>query len=210
MCGALDRVPLHDGLTDRLFGAPGRWRLQGCSDCGAAYLDPRPTRTSIASAYESYYTHEYAPAEEAPGVRRRLRNGYLNARYGYGLEPAASLGRFLVPLLPGRRAAADRHVRRLRRPHAGARVLDVGCGKGEFLTEMGAAGWTAEGVETDARAVARARERSLVVHEGTLETAGYAAGSFDAVTLSHVLEHFHDPVATLSRCRTLVRPEGII
>jgi 2-polyprenyl-3-methyl-5-hydroxy-6-metoxy-1,4-benzoquinol methylase len=209
-CGEPRRELLYEGLTDRLFGAPGSWRLQRCSGCGAAYLDPRPTPTSITAAYESYYTHEDAPADAFTGLRRRLRNGYLNARYGYGLQPVAALGRVVVPLLPGHRAAADRHVRRLRLPHPGARVLDIGCGNGEFLLEMRAAGWTVDGVETDSHAVSRARERSLPVHQGTLESAGYAPGSFDAVTLSHVLEHLHDPVATLSRCRALLRPDGVV
>jgi 2-polyprenyl-3-methyl-5-hydroxy-6-metoxy-1,4-benzoquinol methylase len=202
---------LYEGLIDRLYGALGTWRLQRCVECGSAYLDPRPTRSSIGAAYADYYTHEATPDDRPNGgFRKHLRNGYLNARYLYDLEPAAHLGRFVVPLLPGRRAAADRHVRGLRRPSPGARVLDVGCGSGEFLLEMKAAGWTAEGVETDARAVARARERSLAVHEGTLESADYVPRSFDAVTLSHVIEHLHDPVATLRRCRELVSDDGVV
>lgn len=209
-CGGARREPLYEGLTDRLFGAPGSWRLQRCSDCGAAYLDPRPTPASIAAAYESYYTHEEGSSEASSGRRTRLRNGYLNARYGYGLEPASALGRIVVPLLRGRRAAADRHVRRLRRPRPGARVLDIGCGNGEFLLEMRAAGWTVDGVETDSHAVSRARERSLPVHQGTLESAGYAPCSFDAVTLSHVLEHLHDPVATLRAARAILRDDGVL
>ena len=209
-CGEPRRELLYEGLTDRLFGAAGSWRVQRCSDCGAGYLDPRPTPASIASAYESYYTHAAAPAATPAGLQRRLRNGYLNARYGYELEPAAALGRIVVPLFAGRRAAADRHVRGLHRPHRGARVLDVGCGNGEFLLEMRAAGWSAEGVETDVRAVARAKERSLDVHEGTLESADCEPESFDAVTLNHVLEHLHDPVATLARCRRLLRAEGVV
>lgn len=209
-CGEPRRAVLYEGLRDRLFGAPGTWRLHRCSDCGAGYLDPRPTATSMASAYESYYTHEETPAATPTGLQRRLRNGYLNTRYAYDLEPAAPLGRIVVPMLPGRRAAADRHVRRLRRPHRGASVLDVGCGNGAFLVEMRAAGWDVRGVETDATAVGRARERSLQVHEGTLESAGYQPASFDAVTLNHVLEHLHYPVATLRRCRELLRPDGVV
>jgi SAM-dependent methyltransferase len=215
VCGDGHRRLLHAGLVDRLYGSPGSWQLQQCSRCGAAYLDPRPTSESIATAYEEYYTHEPTPepASETSALRelrQAIRNGYLNARYGYALRPAARLGRLVVPLLPGRRAAADRHVRQLVRPREAARVLDVGCGNGEFLLEMRAAGWLAEGLETDARAVARAREHSLDVREGALEDGGYAAGAFDAITLSHVLEHVADPVATLRTCRELVRDDGVL
>jgi 2-polyprenyl-3-methyl-5-hydroxy-6-metoxy-1,4-benzoquinol methylase len=206
---------LHAGLVDRLYGAPGSWRFQRCSGCGAAYLDPRPTARSIAQAYEGYYTHEpiAADASRAGTVetfRSALRNGYLNARYGYALRPATRVGPLVVPLLPGRRAAADRFVRGLSRPRPSARVLDVGCGKGDFMVEMRAAGWLVDGVDADPRAVARARERSLDVRAGTLEAAAYQPRSFDAVTLSHVLEHVHDPVATLRTCRELVRADGVL
>jgi 2-polyprenyl-3-methyl-5-hydroxy-6-metoxy-1,4-benzoquinol methylase len=215
ICGDGRRELLHAGLVDRLYAAPGRWQLQQCFGCRAAYLDPRPTLKSIATAYEAYYTHEPTPepAAETGAVRqfrKALRNGYLNARYGYRLRPARQLGRLVVPLLPGQRAAADRHVRRLARPREGARVLDVGCGNGEFLLEMRAAGWAAQGLETDTRAVARAREQGLDVRQGPLERGTYPARSFDAVTLSHVLEHLHDPVRTLRTCREILRDDGVL
>jgi 2-polyprenyl-3-methyl-5-hydroxy-6-metoxy-1,4-benzoquinol methylase len=214
VCGEVAREVLHAGLVDRLYGAPGRWDLQRCAACGAGYLDPRPTAAAIGATYEDYYTHTDRPGRAKRGapkrLRQALRNGYLNARYGYALEPAAAVGRFVVPLLPGPRSAADRYVRELRRPHPGARVLDVGCGDGEFLAEMRAAGWRAEGLDTDARAVARARERGLDVREGTLRPGMYAPESFDAVTLSHVIEHLHDPVAMLGTCAVIVRRDGVV
>jgi 2-polyprenyl-3-methyl-5-hydroxy-6-metoxy-1,4-benzoquinol methylase len=215
ICGDERREVLYTGLVDRLHGAPGIWRMQRCTLCGAAYLDPRPTLEGIAIAYDDYYTHEPTPEPAAhPGrlrrARRALRNGYLNARFGSALEPATRFGRLVVPFLPGARAAADRHVRQLSRPRAGARLLDVGCGNGEFLLEMRAAGWAGEGIELDARAVARAREHSLEVREGHLEPGAFPADSFDAVTLSHVLEHLHDPVATLEVCGEILRADGVL
>jgi SAM-dependent methyltransferase len=214
VCGDGGREVLHDGLVDRLYGAPGTWRMQRCTGCGAAYLDPRPTADSIGAAYEGYYTHEPAPeaAGSGPGrrLRRALRNGYLNARYGYALRPATGLGRLLVPLLPGQRAAADRHVRGLTRPREGARVLDVGCGNGEFLLQMRAAGWLAYGLDVDPDAAARAGERSLDVRTGALEPGAYPGRSFDAVTLSHSLEHVPDPIATLRTCREILRDDGVL
>jgi 2-polyprenyl-3-methyl-5-hydroxy-6-metoxy-1,4-benzoquinol methylase len=215
LCGDHRRKLLHTGLVDRLYTAPGTWQLHRCWCCGAAYLDPRPTPESIATAYDVYYTHDPTPepAGETGAVRhlrKALRNGYLNARYGYELRPAARVGRLVVPLLPGQRAAADRHVRRLARPRDAARVLDVGCGNGEFLLEMRAAGWETHGHETDPRAVERAREQGLDVRAGALEGGAYPAGFFDAVTLSHVLEHLHDPVGTLKTCRELIRDDGVL
>jgi 2-polyprenyl-3-methyl-5-hydroxy-6-metoxy-1,4-benzoquinol methylase len=75
---------------------------------------------------------------------------------------------------------------------------------------MRAAGWDVAGLEADEAAVAAARSSGLEVARGTLEDAPFAAGSFDAVTLSHVLEHVHDPVAALQACRRLLRPDGVL
>ena len=214
VCTEDRREVLYEGLVDRLYGAPGSWRLIRCSACGSAYLDPRPTSASIGAAYDTYYTHEPSPraAETSAqgSLRKALRNDYLNSRYDYDLAPTNPLGRFVVRLLPGHRAAADRHVSRLRRPRAAARVLDVGCGNGDFLVEMRAAGWSAEGLETDARAVALARARGLDVREGALEPGAYPPGSFDAITFNHVLEHLHDPVATLRAAREILRGDGLL
>jgi 2-polyprenyl-3-methyl-5-hydroxy-6-metoxy-1,4-benzoquinol methylase len=215
VCGDGRSELLYADLVDRLYTAPGSWQLRRCSGCRAAYLDPRPTPESIATAYDVYYTHEPTPEpnRETGAVRqlrKALRSGYLNGRYGYRLRPATPLGRLVVPLLPGQRAAADRYVRQLARPREDARVLDVGCGNGEFLLEMRAAGWSAQGLETDARAVARAREHGLDVRHGALGDGVYPARSFDAVTLSHVLEHLHDPVGTLRTCREILRDDGVL
>jgi 2-polyprenyl-3-methyl-5-hydroxy-6-metoxy-1,4-benzoquinol methylase len=214
VCSDERRELVHAGLVDRLYGARGSWDLHQCGGCGAAYLDPRPTVEALAAAYEGYYTHEPAtgpsPDTAARRIRKALRNGYLNARYGYLLRPATRFGRLVFPLFPGSRAAADRHVRTLRRPRERARLLDVGCGNGEFLAEMAAAGWIAEGLEVDERAVDQARARGLDVRHGPLEDGAYHPRSFDAVTLSHVVEHLHDPVATLRRCRELVRDDGVL
>jgi len=91
----------------------------------------------------------------------------------------------------------------------GKRLLDLGCGDGRFLALMRDAGWDVTGIDPDPTAARRAQENfGIPVIVGSLEDAGFPNESFDAVTLSHVIEHVHDPVALLSECRRVLKPEG--
>lgn len=94
-------------------------------------------------------------------------------------------------------------------PADGKRLLDLGCGDGSFLALMRDAGWHVTGIDPDAKAARTAQERfGLTVIVGSLQDAGFPNQSFDAVTLSHVIEHVHDPVALLSECRRVLKPGG--
>jgi SAM-dependent methyltransferase len=211
-CGSTDRAVLHGELTDRVFGvAPGLWRMVRCTVCGAAYLDPRPTEESIGRAYTSYYTHEQGgtPAPELGGVRRLLLNSYLNDRWDYDLQPALPLGRLFEALVPLRTAIAAREIRH-QHGEPGARLLDVGAGSGAFVAHARRLGWDAEGLDPDAAAVAVASEQQIPVRHGRLADLSRDDGMFDAVTMSHVIEHLHDPAKELRRIHALLRPGGRI
>jgi len=89
------------------------------------------------------------------------------------------------------------------------RLLDVGCGSGGFLAEMRSLGWDVRGVEPDPSAVRVARKRwGLDVACGTLEAGRFREGSFDVVTLSHVIEHLPDSIGTLRECGRVLAPDG--
>ena len=211
ICGDEGRELLYEGLTDRIFStAPGRWTLHRCLGCASAFLDPRPTREAIGLAYGDYYTHDAGPVRAAAGSRVAILNGYLNSRWGYELEPASALGRAIARLLPRRRAYADRLVRHLPRPAGRASLLDIGCGDGSFVAWMRRLGWDAEGLEPDFAAARRAQEAGIPVTAASLEDAPFDAESFDAVTMSHVIEHLHEPLAGLEACRRLLRPGGVL
>lgn len=216
VCGEQGRELLYDGLTDRVFFcAPGVWTLYRCKGCGSGYLDPRPTRESVGLAYRSYFTHQApSPAAQPLTLLRRLkaglRNDYLRYRYGVSLGRAVPLGRIAVYLAVHRRLNIDRANRHLPRAAPGARLLDVGCGNGQFLLTAGALGWEAWGIEPDPHAVAAARSAGLRVEQGGLPETGMPDAYFDVVTMDHVLEHLHDPVAALREVRRILKPRGIL
>jgi 2-polyprenyl-3-methyl-5-hydroxy-6-metoxy-1,4-benzoquinol methylase len=217
LCGSEKSELIHSGLTDRVFYcAPGKWSLYSCVDCGAGYLNPRPSVDSLHLAYQNYYTHGEPLADPDPigsgvyRILRAIRNGYIRARYGYEIQPLSKLGGLLMPLFPIKRSRADSFVRNLPKPAEGATLLDVGCANGAFLLRMRDLGWQVQGIEIDPDAAVKATQLGLDVKVGQLEEAKFPDKSFDAITLSHVVEHLYDPVATLKECKRILKPGGIL
>jgi len=91
-----------------------------------------------------------------------------------------------------------------------ARLLDVGCSRGQFVEAAAQFGYRAEGVEPAPRLAAAARDAGLNVHTGLLEEQHFPEHSFDAVTLFEVVEHLRDPRSLVSECHRILRPGGIL
>jgi 2-polyprenyl-3-methyl-5-hydroxy-6-metoxy-1,4-benzoquinol methylase len=220
---------MYEGLRDHTFDVPGEWAYSRCGACEAIWLNPRPTASDIAKVYRQYYTHRVYAAGEGfrthvgrsrmlsafasayVAASRYLRRNLLASSMGYAEQGTGAGGRALARVLAlplGMKAAAWISVLGLSAAERG-KLLDVGCGNGEFLATMKELGWDTVGVETDERAAEGARERfGLDVRTGTVDVVAFPDDSFDAVSLSHVIEHVYDPVTLLSECRRILRPGG--
>lgn len=195
LCGS-EGQPLHRNRDDYLFGAPGAWHFKHCvnADCGLVWLDPRPTPDEIGKAYRQYYTHNEANAARPSRIARLLR---------------AMLHGGSVRLL-GLQAERKRYKRMYLDDVPTGRLLEVGCGNGKRLARLRALGWDVTGQEIDPLAAAYVRrEKGIDVHLGPLETMPETE-QYDAVLLSHVIEHVHDPVALLNHCHRLLRKGGVL
>lgn len=206
--------PLYQDLEDRLFGVQGKWNLKKCPspDCGLIWLDPMPLEEDIGKAYVNYYTHQDTN-EDRNRLRTRLfcfvKEGYWAKKYGYFNDSVRGwkiLLSNLIYLHPLRHAEIDMMVRYL--PAQSGRLLDVGCGNGEWLEFMQTLGWLVEGIDFDNYAVDIAKNKGLPVHFGTLETQNYPDNHFDAITMKHVIEHVHQPLRLLLECKRVLKPGG--
>lgn len=213
LCGDGGQL-LYQGLTDRLFGAPGEWGHLRCPCCGLVWLNPRPTPTELHKVYAVYYTHaDGRRNNQLASLREKVKHGLCASVPGYKSvsgnpvwrQVGCALGR--ISLIKERVALPVMHLDGMKK---GA-LLDVGCGNGDFLSLMRAAGWNVTGVEPDAMAAEFARDRhGIPVVARTLENAGFADHSFDAVILNHVIEHVFDPVSLLRECGRVIKPSGRI
>jgi 2-polyprenyl-3-methyl-5-hydroxy-6-metoxy-1,4-benzoquinol methylase len=188
-CPACDGVgdKLYGELRDRLYNAPGVWSLSRCTSCRSLWLNPRPHDNDISKCYAEYFTH-VASTETAQvnGAWNAVKDAVL---FGRKREARFYGAMFLLKDPPGR-------------------LLDVGCGDGSFLDSMRKLGWKVTGFEFDPKAALIARERfDLEVFVGQLEDISFST-NFDAITLSHVIEHVPDPRALLRRCFQLLTDGG--
>jgi SAM-dependent methyltransferase len=95
-----------------------------------------------------------------------------------------------------------------------APVLDVGCGRGEFLSLLRDAGVEARGVDADADMVAYARGEGLEVEQADALAylEGVEDGSLGGVFAAQVVEHLPPPalLRLLELARAKLRPGGVL
>jgi SAM-dependent methyltransferase len=167
-------------------------RLVWCKDCDVGFMQRPMTAGEIGQAYDigAYYTHGQTHMPDVPGSlaeRLLVKLAYLTDR-GRMMDVA-----WLTELQPG-----------------AARILDVGCGAGDFVASLAAPGRQLYGVEPDAKAREVASGKGVTVAEGTAEAMPpeISAQTFDLVLMTHVLEHCADPGRALRNVRAVLAPGG--
>jgi 2-polyprenyl-3-methyl-5-hydroxy-6-metoxy-1,4-benzoquinol methylase len=90
------------------------------------------------------------------------------------------------------------------------RILDVGCGQGDFLVEAGELGWTSYGTEYSPGAVGLCRARGLRVVGGEINRSIFEGLDFDVVTSFEVFEHINTANEQMAIIREKLRPGGLL
>ena len=87
------------------------------------------------------------------------------------------------------------------------RILDIGAGTGDFLSVAKNDGWQTIGVEPSDRAKSIAKNKGVSFVEQTSELEN---GSFDVISMWHVLEHVPDLDRQIKELKRLLKPTGTL
>jgi len=190
--------PLYQDLPSALFETVGKWTFSQCPNakCGLIWINPRPLESDLHIAYETYFTHADEGEKQSSGLRDFLYSAYRAVNYplwaitGIAREKVRRREMFLNDAKPGK-------------------LLDVGCGDGTFLNVMRGRGWDVDGIDFDAAAIQTAKTKfKLSLRHGDLRAAKLSENTFDAVTMSHVVEHLTDPIGLLTEIFRILKPGG--
>jgi 2-polyprenyl-3-methyl-5-hydroxy-6-metoxy-1,4-benzoquinol methylase len=114
------------------------------------------------------------------------------------------------PSTPARFALLKKHLAHLA---TGARIIDVGCGRGEFCGFFKQMGFASEGIDISENVIRYARERhpDIMFHNGEVQTLLPGnAKVFDAAFTSEVIEHLFDVEGYLKCVNQLIKPSGTL
>lgn len=154
-----------------------------CEVCLLRFTQQVPVQASIGNYYkaENYISHTDTKTGFVNSLYHRIRKRTLNSK--------------------------EQLVRRFSGLSTG-KLLDIGAGTGAFCQHMKAAGWGITGLEPDEATRLRAHELHGVSLDPAEELFRLPAGSYDAVTLWHVLEHVHALHEYMERIREILTPQG--
>lgn len=158
------------------------FKLQQCDRCGFVFTNPRPQEAELTRYYQS---EEYISHSDSS--KRLIDRAYKIARSF---------------TLKWKLALITRHS--LTKPTS---ILDYGCGTGSFLHACKEQGMHIAGVEPAENARAIATEQAGTSIAPNIQTV---RGTFDVITLWHVLEHIVHLEETLKHLKNRLNQNGTI
>lgn len=154
-----------------------------CNDCTVRFTQDVPAQDAIGAYYasENYISHS------------DTKKGIINSLYHLVRKRTLGTKKNLIVKETGISTGA---------------ILDIGCGTGAFLDTMQTAGWHISGLEPDETARTKAAELYNILPQESDKLFELQLGSFNAITMWHVLEHVHNLHAYIKQIETLLAPAG--
>ena len=162
------------------------FHLCRCRDCGFLFTQDFPVEAEIGRYYETpdYISHTDTRKGAMNSVYHWVRN-YMRGTQGTSL-------------------CSVKHTARR------AACWSLGRGTGYFADVMQRRGWQVEAVEKSAQARAFAKEHFNLDVKPHTALKDFAPGSFDVITLWHVMEHLEPLNETWETLHSLLTEKGVL
>ena len=188
--------------SEMMHGGPEIFEYLFCNNCESTY---QPIKLD---SYEKYYSSNYYSFQfkEPSTLNGHIRKWKRKARNRYYYFSQGILGRLLAFVKPKPINHLSHHVKI--RP--GMSILEVGCGAGELLYELGEIGLT-NSVGIDPFVPADIHFKNGVnVYKLTLEEykKNNSTAKFDLVMFNHSLEHSPTPIQDLALASSFLKSDG--
>ena len=148
------------------------------------------------SSDEKQSREEKQAEAQANGQSVLQKAAYLDVTYSASVAPASTypekLGKWLIDNVFG----------------SSGRILDMGCGRGDFLDVFAALDLEVAGLDISPRAVELAQEHDVRVADLETEALPFPPNSFDFVFSKSVVEHMRAPSRLVEAASTALRPGG--
>ena len=167
------------------------------------YLEDAEARERIAAAGQALVLAQHTYDRRIEEMLNVVTRGA-----GRGVQPGGEMRSRPAGDAWLRRPEMVQHV-----PRSARRVLDVGCGTGEFGRELKERGIPEViGIEREPGACAMAKEVLDDAIEGDIERMdlSFEDGHFDCITFVDVIEHLVEPTAVLRKVSRVLAPDGVI
>ena len=175
-----DKTQIHLWVKD-LFLTQEAFEIHECLKCGLLFTEPRPKPDEIGKYYQSdeYYSHKENKKGFIPRIYESVKKVNLKRKVSM--------------------ATAGLQV---------GKMLEIGCGVGDFIQEMEEKGWDCTGIEPskDAKTIAEKRVNARLYDPEEISTL--PDESFDLITMWHVLEHVDDLKDEIQQLQKLLKKGG--
>jgi 2-polyprenyl-3-methyl-5-hydroxy-6-metoxy-1,4-benzoquinol methylase len=181
VCGSPD---IHDVFSAKDHTVSGEtFTIVACGSCSLRFTQYAPNASSIAPYYKSedYISHT------------NTSKGLINRLYQAVRKNTLKQKRRLIEKMTSIKKG---------------KLLDVGSGTGAFVNEMKLQGWDVTGLEPDEDARAVGKKLFNIELNDISQFRQLPSGTFDAITLWHVLEHVHDLQGYVEQLRSLLKDNG--
>jgi 2-polyprenyl-3-methyl-5-hydroxy-6-metoxy-1,4-benzoquinol methylase len=208
---SLNKVSIGD-IEDNVIGATGyQGEILECLKCKHAFLNPRLNSDNIHRAYSGYYTQSKENLDNTSNQKDLFQK--FKEYYNFKFLNEWSFKGFIINmssnLIPFSKFFLNRAVRFLAIPKKNntLKLLDVGCGRGDFLIRASSCGYKSMGIDFDPETVDIACSRGLNAIVCEIDKMPNN-DLYDAVVLSHVIEHVEDPVYLIENIFKRLQPGG--